>query len=264
MGLTRTLGRKVFQRLPAYNRILYDFCERYVDRFNADNDSHPETNGEYTYLRETLVSLGQGTVFDVGANVGDWASWAISVNPGILLHCFEPAEATYAALAAKPWPAHVRLNRLGLGETEGTLELHVVEERSGMNSLYPRRGVEQATAVRTESIPIGTIDSYAQAQGIGRIDLLKIDVEGHELAVFKGMKRMLAEGRVQRIQFEYGGCNLDAKVHLADLWEFLEPYGLLMYKLFPEGLRPMGEYNQNMETFKYSNWVAILNRPQPR
>jgi FkbM family methyltransferase len=78
---------------------------------------------------------------------------------------------------------------------EGIMELHLVEDWSGMNSLHPRRGVEQAKSVKTESIHISTIDGYSETRGIKRIDLLKIDVEGHELAVFKGMQKMLTEDK---------------------------------------------------------------------
>jgi FkbM family methyltransferase len=195
VDLKRELGRGIFHRLPSYNQTLYDFCTCYVDRYNGDNDSNPETNGEYLYLRETLSPLGQGTVFDVGANVGEWASWALLVNPAVRMHCFEPCEATFTELASKSWPPNVQLNHLGLGEVEGIMELHLVEDWSGMNSIHPRRGVEQAKSVKTESIHISTIDGYSETRGIKRIDLLKIDVEGHELAVFKGMQKMLTEDK---------------------------------------------------------------------
>jgi FkbM family methyltransferase len=215
-----------------------------------------ETNGEYFFLRSELPKIG-GVVFDVGANVGNWASFVLDINPKINLHCFEPSKATYAKLAQKEWPSNVRLNNLGLGEVEGVLELNVVDEESALNSLYLRRGVDCARAVKTEKISITTIDDYCEKNAIQRIDLIKVDVEGHELAVFKGMRQMLAQGFVLAIQFEYGGCNLDAKVYLGDIWEFLEPYGFKFYKLYPEGPRHIENFRQKLETFQYSNWVAI-------
>lgn len=68
---------------------------------------------------------------------------------------------------------------------------------------------------------------------------------------------MLAKERVRIIQFEYGGCNLDSKVHLDDIRYFLEPYSFNFYKLYPEGLHRIEKYQQSLETFKYSNRVAI-------
>lgn len=108
----------------------------------------------------------------------------------------------------------------------------------------------------TERFCIATIAGYCQANNIERIDFLKIDVEGHELAVFKGMRRMLEQGRVDAVQFEYGGANLDARVYLCDIWNFLAPFGLRFFKIFPDGLQPVVQYRQSMETFKYGNYLA--------
>ena len=117
-----------------------------------------------------------------------------------------------------------------------------------------------ATAKSTskEKINIATFDIYCEKNTIQRVDFIKVDVEGHELAVFSGMKRMLSEKQVQLIQFEYGGCNLDARVHLVDIWEYLAEFGFQFYKIFPDGLKAIHSYNTRLEIFKYSNWVAAL------
>jgi hypothetical protein len=70
---------------------------------------------------------------------------------------------------------------------------------------------------------------------------------------------MLKNGSIRVIQFEYGGCNLDARVYLGDIWDFLEPHGFRFSKLYPEGPRQIEKYQQSLETFKYSNWIAIHN-----
>jgi FkbM family methyltransferase len=257
MSVRRYLGRTLFHSVPAYNRSLYELCARYVDRFNGDNNSDPEKNGEYSFLRSELPKIRRGgAVFDVGANIGNWAAFALSINPQIHLHCFEPSKATFAKLNQKQWPSNVCLNNLGVGEVEGMLELNLVEDGSGLNSLYLRRGIVHATAIHTEKVLFTTIDKYCESHAVRNIHLIKVDVEGHELAVFKGMTQMLSQGRVHAIQFEYGGCNLDARVYLGDIWELIESYGFRFYKLYPEGPRRMEKYMQALETFKYSNWIA--------
>ena len=253
----RLLRHKLFAIVPEYNDSVYQFCARYVDRFNGDNNSNSTTNGEYFFLRHELPAMANGVVFDVGANVGDWASFALGINPKVNLHCFEPSKATYKKLSQRQWPSNVQLNNFGLGEVDGALKLNVVTEESGVNSVYVRRGIEDARAVNSETIDITTIDNYCARRAIHNIDLIKVDVEGHELAVFKGMSKILATERVRVIQFEYGGCNLDANVKLIDIWDFLEPYGFRFHKLYPEGPRHILKYQQRLETFKYSNWVAI-------
>lgn len=257
MNWKRTLGRRLLDVFPKYNDNLYQFCARYVDRFNGDNNSDPEGNGEYFFLRNALSKVEEGVIFDVGANVGNWAAFALTVNPRLNLHCFEPGRATYAKLAQREWSSTVRLNNLGLGDIEGTLELHVVDEESGLSSVYVRHGVDSTRFSRIESVTITTIDEYCEKNAINQIDLLKVDVEGHEYAVFRGMNKILTKGIVRAIQFEYGGCNLDAKVSLGDIWVLLESHGFRLFKLYPEGPRRVKKYQQRLETFKYSNWLAI-------
>jgi len=253
----RLAARKLFDAIPAYNETLYEFCARYVDRFNGDNNANPEVNGEYGFLRNELNKLGAGVVFDVGSNIGNWASFALEINPNIHLHCFEPSKATFDKLAQKQWPSNVWLNNLGLGEVGGVMELNIVHEESGLNSVYVRQGVDSARPIRTEKVLMTTVDEYCHKNSIHQIDLMKVDVEGHELAVLKGTSLMLQKNRVRTIQFEYGGCNIDARVTLGDIWEFLEPHGFSLYKLYPEGPRHIENYQQRFETFKYSNWVVI-------
>jgi FkbM family methyltransferase len=243
--------------IPPFNFSLYEFCVRYVDRFNGDNNSNSEENGEYFFLRNELSKLGDGVVFDVGANVGKWASAVLNINPKVNLHCFEPCKTTYANLVLKNFPSNVQLNNFGLSDFEGELVLNVYDQASGLNSIYLRKGVETAMPVKTEQISVSTIDLYCEKNRIQKIDLIKVDVEGHELAVFQGMKQMLDDRRINVIQFEYGGCNLDAKIYLEDIWNFIEPYGFYFFKLFPAGPRHIKRYQQSLETFKYSNWVAI-------
>jgi FkbM family methyltransferase len=261
VSLIKRVARTAFAALPARNRYLYEFCARYVDRFNGDNNSDPDTNGEYAFLRTALGGRGPCVVFDVGANVGEWTSRVLGVNPRAQVHCFEPSRTTYDRLAAREWPANVRLNNIGLGDKQESLDLQVVADGSAMNSLYLRRGIEAAAAGRTETIAIDTVDAYCERNGISSITFMKVDVEGHELAVFKGMSRALRSGTVRMIQFEYGGCNLDSRTFLADIWDCLIPHGFVLHKVYSDGLRRVDSYRQSLETFRYSNWVAMREAP---
>ena len=92
------------------------------------------------------------------------------------------------------------------------------------------------------------------------MDFVKVDVEGHELEVFKGASGMLAQGKIKRIQFEYGGCNIDSRVLLKDIFDFLTPYGYAFYKVFPHLLRFVLRYDQRLEIFQYRDWVVKVKR----
>jgi len=83
------------------------------------------------------------------------------------------------------------------------------------------------------------------------IDFLKVDVEGHELEVFKGATGMLSQSRIGHIQFEYGGCNIDARVLLKDLFDFFTPYRYASIN-YPNDLRHVPRYDQRLENFSIS------------
>lgn len=245
--------------IPAYSNFIYTVCSRYVDNYNGDNNSDSTTNGEENYLHRVLPILNDQIVFDVGANVGNWSQSCLSINPLIKLHLFEPSKPTFNKLAQKSWHSKVVMNNFGLGSKSETLQLHIVDENSGINSIHQRTGIDHANVKFKEDIQINTIDDYCEKNAISRIVLLKADVEGHELEVFKGAEKMLKNKCINTIQFEYGGCNLDARVYLLDIWNYLSSFGFSFGKIHPNHIQHIDRYTQSLETFKYSNWIATIN-----
>ena len=245
--------------VPADDEHLYRVCRRYVDRYNGENDNDIHSNGELRFMRQMLPHCQ--TVFDVGANVGKWAALALTINPTLNLHCFEPSQTIYQRLIANAFPPNVICNDFGFGSAPGQKALYVFEEGSGLNSLYKRQGLEDgwglAPQQHTETVYLDTVDHYCQERKILEIDFLKVDVEGHELHVFKGASGMLTKGRIRIIQFEYGGCNIDARVLLKDLFEFFQPFGYAFYKIYPQELRQIERYDQRLENFQYQNWAVV-------
>ena len=240
--------------LPA-NTIFYRFCKRYVNHYNGDNNSDMRTNGELHWLREILPECD--TVFDVGANIGDWTALALSIYPFLQVHCFEPCSAAFNQLQSRKLAREgIFINHFGLSDSAGEATIYVFENGVGTNSLYWRSGLNAEQKSR-EIVSLDTLDAYCERSDIRHIDLLKLDVEGHEFSVLKGATRMLKEGRIYRIQFEYGGTYIDARILLKDMFELLNNYHFHLYKIYPKELRFIERYHQRLESFQYSNWVAI-------
>jgi FkbM family methyltransferase len=253
--LLRTLARRAAASASRVD-VLYRFCRRVVDYHRGENDDDMRANGEMTFMSRRLPSAS--VVFDVGANVGGWTACALGINARAEYHCFEPSSETFAALQRHGWPPNVRLNHSALGAENGSRILHVVGHELGVNSLYERRGAG-AIAQRLETVAVDTVDRYCADRGIAAIDFLKIDTEGHELAVLEGASGMIRDGRIGAIQFEYGGTYIDARIWLRDVWDLvgrLNP-AYRFYKLHPDGPRPVDAYRQTLETFQYSNWAIV-------
>ncbi|NEP84617.1 MAG: FkbM family methyltransferase [Okeania sp. SIO3B3] len=261
----KTLLKTLGYSLTSYrSRWLYQACRFYADRYQGLNNDDVAFNGELHLLQQILPA--SQVVFDVGANVGLWTQLALEINPQATFHCFEPNAAVFEQLQNRQFPITVNRRNVGLSNTAGQRELHIFEETSTMSSLYQRRGLESyniANSQFTELIVLETLDNYCQQHAIDNIDFLKMDVEGHELQVLQGATRLLTEQRIQLIQFEYGGCNIDAKVLLRDFFDLLGPLGYTLYKVLPTHLETVPSYTQQYENFQYQNWLASLDNTLP-
>jgi FkbM family methyltransferase len=250
----------LMSRFALRNSICQRACKAYVDFYAGDNNADIATNGELDVMRRALPAAK--VVFDVGANVGDWASRALLINPLIALHCFEPSPTTFGRLSARAFPASVVRNNFGLSSAAGEASLFIFGNGNGMNSLYQRNGLEDGWGVARptiqEAVRLQTFDGYCAANRIERVDFCKVDVEGHELEVFKGMSASLSNRTVQMVQFEYGGCNIDSRVFLKDIFSYFESYGYELHKIRPRAPRRVARYDQRLENFQYQNWVAVV------
>ncbi len=254
--------RWIFKSLIPQSEYIYKLCKRYVDMYNGENNVNIETNGELLFLRKYLN--GCKIVFDVGANVGDWTSWVLRIDPNLTVHCFEPSRATFEVLKRNNFSSNVIYNNFGFGSKSCERTLYIVEEGSGINSLYRREGLEYLGIQKAETeeiIRVDTIDNYCISNGMTSIDFLKIDVEGHELEVFQGMVEMLRQGRIGVIQFEYGGTFIDARIFLKDIWDFVIKVNsnYKFYKIHTTNILHVPKYSQTLENFQYQNWAIIRN-----
>jgi hypothetical protein len=53
------------------------------------------------------------------------------------------------------------------------------------------------------TIDCETLDGFCQARGVAQIDVLKVDAEGHDLAVLQGAGGLLAGGHVKFVFIEF-------------------------------------------------------------
>jgi FkbM family methyltransferase len=244
-------------RLP-HSTALITACTLYINAKTGRNNPDGATNGESLVVKRFLPRCK--VAFDIGANIGDWSRDALAVNPNLELHCFEPTPATHAKLLSRGWPGRVKVNRLALSDRQGTAQIHTYAH-DGMNSLFRRdlAGSESDQPVlATETINLDTFDEYRKAHNIGRVDFVKIDVEGNEINVMRGMIESARTGNVGLIQFEYGGTYMDSGARLREAFSIFGPMGGRLYRITPGGPREQKSYSTEIEDFQYQNWLVRL------
>ena len=110
----------------------------------------------------------------------------------------------------------------------------------------------------TEKVVIRTLDEVVSEHGISEIDLLKIDVEGHELDVITGAQNTLTLRKIKCLQFELGGSSIDTNTTLKDIYEMLSQYDYSLYLISRRGVVPLDTYNYQLEQYSTTNFIAEL------
>ena len=87
------------------------------------------------------------------------------------------------------------------------------------------------------------------------VDIVKLDIEGHELDALNGFGCALAATKV--IEFEFGGCNIDTKSYFQDFFYYFKDNGFNLTRITPFGLEFMDCYREIDEFFSPTNYVAI-------
>jgi hypothetical protein len=108
----------------------------------------------------------------------------------------------------------------------------------------------------TENNYFTTIDIFCLKNKINHIHFLKIDVEGHELAVLKGAAKMLENKQIDVIQFEFGAGNSFSKTFFLDFFKLLSP-AYSIYRLLSDGFVPIHKYEADLELLILTYFVAV-------
>jgi len=154
---------------------------------------------------------------------------------------------------------NIKLFNSAVSDSVGTIEFYELEsendEVEGMSSTNNRDVFKNYKSIKkiVDSI---TLDSFIDDNGVGDIDFIKIDTEGHELNVLKGMSKALRDKKIKFIQIEYGDCLLETGKNLDDIINFLSNYD---YKLFDESNGLLVELTiENSASAIYRSWDNFL------
>jgi FkbM family methyltransferase len=213
--------------------------------------SHIENNGEAWVLRQLGPKLG--TVFDVGANVGEWTTYALAAGAQ-RVHAFEISPSTAEELAkTHEADERVHVNRFGLSAEAGTITIRHFPDLPVLTTVTDFPWDIPAEELE---VPVRTGDEYLAEHGIDTIDFLKIDVEGAEELVLRGFAGAFARGAIGAVQFEYGRFVVLTKYMLRDFYADLDQWGFVTGRILPTAWEPK-PFDLSMETLRDANYLAV-------
>lgn len=209
--------------------------------------------------KQALCMLSQRKqiyVLDIGANQGEYSQAVLEIVPGAKIFAFEPSSESFSFLNDRFFNStNVQTIQLAFGARKESGLLWFDKPGSGMASLTKRRLEHFGINFEgSENVNIDTLDNWCSENQIIP-DLLKLDVEGHELDVIKGASNSIRQ--VQVIQFEFGGCNIDTRTFFQDFWYLFDSLEFALYRITPNGLTAIEVYSEEDEHFRTTNYIAV-------
>lgn len=203
-------------------------------------------------LMEQLLPPG-GTFVDAGANIGLMTLHAAQIvgRTGRVL-AFEPQPTTHdilqrnVALNGFSWTA---VHALALGETAGTATIYAREHVGrGGSSLYAPEA--QASGVEVE---VDTLDNKIT----GPVDLLKVDVEGHEVPVLEGARQLLSGAHPPAVIVECSSGTAGNRMAILALFAQLPHYAPFRHITWKGNLGPLRPIHDEQDLPEHDNIVFL-------
>ena len=257
------LGRPFF--LP----ISYFFYRLTARALGMLNDTGLRMSGEANFLKKLCQHRGNFTLVDVGARKGAYSREVLRHVPNARIIALEANPKVFSTLQnSLQGQGHVDCINVAVG-AESTERRLMYDVSKAQGSAYASLHAENLECVNLEpeeafAVPIQTIDCLIEHIKLDKIDLLKVDVEGHELDVLQGARNSLRCGRIRCVQFECDSILQLRRQNLSDFEAVLENFEL--YRLLPSGkLVPLSKIpTAAQECFFFQNIIAIYANTELR
>lgn len=186
-------------------------------------------------------------VADIGANKGAYLFWlrrAAGRRGTVLAFEPQPSLAAYlrAMVAAFGW-TNVRVHDIALSSKSGTSLLHVPGAAVSPGASLEATVLRETTGIMMEC-RVETLDNILREDPAGRLRFAKVDVEGHELAVFQGAEVTLRQHK-PFLLFECEERHLSAH-STRDVFAFLERLGYEGYLIHDREFVPVRAFDPDI------------------
>jgi FkbM family methyltransferase len=150
------------------------------------------------------AAKGARVVFDVGANAGIYSLAALAIQPDATVHAFEPTPEIAVRLretAKLNGLDRLYVHEVAVSSENGFATLKrcrgELGTNEGMNFIAPDLGDSGAERVQTVCL-----DQFCQHHAIDHVDLMKLDIQGHEHSALEGAERLIRSGHIGIIFLE--------------------------------------------------------------
>jgi FkbM family methyltransferase len=143
------------------------------------------------------LAEGSAVIFDIGANTGIYSLLAATVSPGAHVHTFEPLDRVFEKLELNRDlnGLDIDYHRLARSDADGEVSFFDIDVENPYAASLQKEFLGDHELIREITVNTRTLASFIEAYDIQNIDLMKVDVEGHEPEVLEGMASYLERFR---------------------------------------------------------------------
>lgn len=184
-------------------------------------------NGDYEFrIRENLSELIKiENYFDIGCNAGETIKWYRGLFKPNKIYGFEPGIETFNHVKnrMRHFP-EIEIFNLALSDFACDGKLYKTKLDTGYSLLVP---LEESPAI--QMVPVMRFDEWAKANNVTNFDFVKIDTQGNDFSVIKGLGELLRQVKILKAEVhfyddEYKDTPLFDKVMF-----YMYEYGFVLY-----------------------------------
>ena len=191
-----------------------------------------------------LKKLHISTAIDVGAHKGEFLNYLLTLKDIKEIHAFEPQKEIFDILNLNFGKnKKIFLNNEGLSDINSIREINLnsltsTSTFSTINDSSPWFKFKNLILNKKNSfqkkMKVKTIrlDEYFEMKNINKIDLLKIDTEGHELKVLNGAEKIFENHKIKYLLIEIHSSNMYKDYRSSDIYSFLKEKNFKFVKRF--------------------------------
>jgi len=190
------------------------------------------------------LKLKNPVFLEAGAADGGDTAVTARLYPRSKIYAFEPVALNYKELEARLKKSkNIKHYQLGLSDKTQQVEIFVSQAADGSNTLALSSSIlkpkehltihKHVAFNKTEIIKTVNLDEWAQTNGVDKIDVMWLDMQGAEHMVLKAAPRILSTVRIIFTEVSYKQMYEGAMLY-PELKAWLEQQGFRVYKQFEE------------------------------
>lgn len=199
-----------------------------------------DTRDRVAALANLLSARNPSTVLDCGASAGKFTAAFLHEFPKAVVYAFEPHKNSAERLRRDfSSEERVVVEQIAVGNFNGPSLFHInklpytsslrTRPASGRR-YYPATDAPQEIA----EIAVTKLDDYCRLKSLEKVDLLKMDIQGSELAALHGCENLLGQQRIEVIFTEvFFVPHYDGAAMFHEICSYLAGFRYGLFKLFP-------------------------------